>query len=263
MNPSLLQGVFTALAPHLWSVALCAARLLPVTFLCPMLGGRATPTSVRLALTLALAMSVHLVAGISVATNVAPWEVLGMVVRETVFGLALGLIASLPFDAARMGGRFMDLFRGTSAEAALPLVGSHEAATGNLLYQVVLATAITAGALPTLVSALFHSFGLVPLGGASVGQNAAESVVRLVGGAFATGLALGAPVAGVTLACDCLVGLAAKAAPQMNLPEISTPLKILAGGAMIWLSIGILSERLIGASLELGDTLQTFTQWVR
>lgn len=263
MTAAALSSLLGQMGPHVWSVALCGARLLPVFFLCPMLGGRLAPTSVRLALTLAFALCIHQVGGISVGADRTPWELGGMAVREMAFGLALGLIASLPFDAARMGGRFIDLFRGTSAEATLPMVGTHEAATSNLLYQLVLAVAIVAGALPIVVAALFQSFGVVPLGGANLTSGAALGVVEWVGGAFATGLAIGAPVAGVTLACDGLVGLVAKVAPQMNLPEVATPLKILAGGAVIWLSLGLVSERLLGASLRLGDSLHTFAQMVR
>jgi flagellar biosynthetic protein FliR/type III secretion protein T len=251
------------MGPHLWSVALCAARLLPIFFLCPMLGGRLAPSSVRLSLTLAFALCIHLVGGVSVPGELTVWELGGMAVRELLFGLALGLIASLPFDAARMGGRFIDLFRGTSAEAALPMVGTHEAATSNLLYQLVLTTALVAGVLPVVVSALFHSFALVGLGGASLTEEAGMGVVRMLGGAFALGLAIGAPVAGVTMACDGLVGLIAKVAPQMNLPEVATPLKILAGGAVVWLSLGLVCERLIGVSLQLGDSLGAFAQLVR
>lgn len=263
MNTGLLQQLIASAVPHLWSVALCAARILPVAFICPMLGGRLAPSSVRLSLTLALALSIHLVGGVSVAPGLSAWTLTGMAVREMMFGVALGLIASLPFDAARMGGRFIDLFRGTSAQAALPGIGTDEAATGNLLHQLVVAMAITAGALPIVIAALFHSFGVVPLGGAVLGQQAAWAVIRLVAGAFATGLAIGAPIAGVALACDCLVGLAAKAAPQMNLPEISTPLKILAGGAVIWLSLGIVSQRLIESALQLGGSLESLALLVR
>jgi flagellar biosynthetic protein FliR/type III secretion protein T len=263
VNTVLVRALLQASIPHVWSLALCAARVLPVAFLCPVLGGRLAPSSVRLALTLALAACLHFVGGVGVAPGLSAWTLTGLAVKEMAFGLALGLIASLPFDAAKMGGRFIDLLRGTSAEAALPTIGSNEAATGEFLHQLLIALAVTAGALPVVISALFHSFGVVPLGGATLGDAAAWEIVRLVAGAFAIGVAIGAPVAGVTLACDCLVGLAAKAAPQMSLPQIATPLKILAGGAVIWLSLGVVSERLVGTALQMGDSFQTLTQMVR
>ena len=64
MNLQALGAEIALLAPHLVAVALCAARLLPVTFLCPLLGGHSAPMTVRLALVLSLAMSIHFAGGV-------------------------------------------------------------------------------------------------------------------------------------------------------------------------------------------------------
>ena len=68
-----------------------------------------------------------------------------LVMKELTYGTSVGLIAALPFDAARMGGRFIDLFRGTSAEASLPVAGTRESATGDGLYQLLVALVVTGG----------------------------------------------------------------------------------------------------------------------
>ena len=71
--------------------------------------------------------------------------------------------------------------------------------------------------------------------------------MSLVASSMATGLAIGAPIAGISLAIDAALGLASRAAPQMNLQETGTPLRILAGGAVAWLAIGVISARLADA----------------
>ncbi|MBL8941186.1 MAG: flagellar biosynthetic protein FliR, partial [Archangium sp.] len=78
-----------------------------------------------------------------------------------------------------------------------------------------------------------------------------------VGTAFATGLALGAPIAGVSLAVDAVMGLASRAAPNMNLQETGSPLRILGGGAMLWLTIGVLTERLLEIVAASPESLHT------
>ncbi len=55
---------------------------------------------------------------------------------------------------------------------------------------------------------------------------------------MATGLAVGAPIAAAVLAVDCLMGMASRAAPQVNLQELGAPLRILGGGALLWLGRG-------------------------
>lgn len=246
MNSAELSAVLEMLAPHLVATALCSARLLPVAFLCPLLGGQSVPTTVRLALVLALGLAVHVGGGIEAPERIASiWMLAALVGKELVFGTVIGLIAALPFDAARMGGKFIDLFRGTSAEASLPSAGSKESATGDGLYQLLVSLAVTGVAFPIVLGALWKGFGLVKLGAFVPSEEIALQVAGLAGVAMATGLAVGAPVAGLSLAVDALLGLVGRAAPGMNLQETSAPLRILGGGAVLWLTVGLLSDRLL------------------
>ncbi|MBN1206787.1 MAG: flagellar biosynthetic protein FliR [Myxococcaceae bacterium] len=256
MNLELLRAQLELLGPQVASVALCASRLLPVAFLCPLLGGQAAPMTVKLSLVLSLALFLHLVAGVELPTPVeTPVVLVGLVLKELVYGISVGLIAALPFDAARMGGRFIDLFRGTSAEASLPVAGSRESATGDALYQLLVALVVTGGLFPIVLSGLLRGFGVVGLGAFVPSEAATLHVVTLAGGAMATGLAVGAPIAGATLAVDCLVGLASRAAPQVNLQELGAPLRILGGGALLWLGVGVLCERLLAGGVGLEGAL--------
>jgi type III secretion protein T len=243
------------LAPHLAAVALCATRLLPITFLCPFLGGQAAPITVRIGITFALALSLHFVGGVGLGLSFDGWTFAGAAVREVMLGTAIGLVASLPFDIARMGGKLIDLFRGASAEAALPVAGSREAASGDLVYQLVLAVALVGGVLPIALSGIWKSFGLVPLGTAVLGSGMVEQIISMVGTAFATGLVLGAPVAAASLATDLFVGLIARASPQISVADFAAPVKLLAGGALLWLTLGLLSDRLMAMALDSNSAL--------
>jgi flagellar biosynthesis protein FliR len=242
---SQLQPVVDALRPHVVATALIGARLVPVAFLCPLLGGTNAPTTVKLGLVLALSTFLHVAAGVGFPESaVTALDFAGIAFKEVLLGTTLGLIAALPFDAARMGGRFIDLFRGSSAEAALPLAGTREAATGDALYHLLLALAATGVVMPLTLGALFKSYALVPLGSFVHTDAVALRVAALVGGTFATGLAIGAPIAGVSLAVDACLGLASRAAPNMNLQETGAPLRILGGGAVVWLAVGLFAARL-------------------
>ena len=263
MNPH-FHAFAEMLSPHIIAVALCGARLLPISFLCPVIGGQSIPTTTRLALVLALAMSLHLAGGVSPAVPVeTSWTLIGIVLKELTLGMTMGLVAALPFDAARMGGRFIDLFRGTSAEAALPMAGTHESATGHGLYEMTVALVATSGAMPIVLSALWRSFGIVKLGAFVPTEGVAFQVTGLAGSALATGLAVGAPVAAASLAVDCGLALATRAAPQMRLQDISAPLRILGGGAILWLSLGLICERLMASVVATDGALHAVLQMPR
>jgi type III secretion protein T len=184
----------------------------------------------------------------------------GLAMRELLFGTTIGLISALPFDAARMGGRFTDLFRGSSAEAALPVAGTRESAAGDGLYQLLVALVVAGAGFPVVLGSLWHSFGAVRLGGYLPTETAVLEVAGLVGTALATGLAIGAPIAATVLAIDCTLGLASRFASQVNLQEVGAPLRILGGGAVLWLGIGVLCERLLAGVFASEGAIRALTE---
>lgn len=262
MNPHAFHTLQAMLAPHLAAVALCGARLLPVAFLCPVLGGSATPTTVRLALVLALAGFLHGACGIE-APEVSTLELVAMAGREMLFGVALGLIAALPFDGARIAGKLIELFRGSSAEASLPYAGTRESALGDGLVQLLVSLAAMGVGFPLVLQGLVRSFAVVGPGAAVSSEAFSMEVVSLVGGALATGLSIGAPIAALTLALDAGLGLVARAVPQLQLQDTGAPLRILAGGVALWLGFGVICSRLLSELAEVGVHLHTVTELAR
>jgi type III secretion protein T len=260
VNGAALSLAIESLQPHVLAISLISARLIPVAFLCPLFGGSHAPSHVKLGTVLALALFVHFAGGIGAPHAATAFELGALMVKEVVFGLTLGLIAALPFDIARMGGRFIDLFRGSSAEAALPLAGTKESATGDALYHLLLALGAVGLVGPAMLGALTRSYGLVPLGSFHQTEELAFEVVRLVGGAFSTGLAIGAPIAALALAIDACLGLASRAAPNMNLQETGAPLRILGGGAVLWLGISLLATRLQDVAMMYVDELESISR---
>jgi type III secretion protein T len=230
------------LVPDLLGAALVSMRLLPVALLCPLLGGQLAPTQVRLAIAACLAMALRPLVGPPPDIGPLLWAKFA---REAGVGLAIGLAASLPFDAARISGRLIDLVRGTSAEAALPIAGHREAATGDLLHQWILCLALTSGALPALVRALARSYLLLPLGTAGLDDEGAVALGRLISLALATGLSISAPVLALVWATDAGLGLVARAAPGLPTHDLAAPVRILGGAGVLWLSLGLVADRLL------------------
>ncbi|MCP3058028.1 flagellar biosynthetic protein FliR [Myxococcus sp. K38C18041901] len=256
MNLELVRSSLETLGPDAAVVALCCARLVPVAFLCPVLGGQATPPTVRLGLVLSLALFLRVEGGVGLPAPVtSSWMLAGWLLRELAYGVSVGMVSALPFDAARMGGRFIDLLRGTSAEASLPVSGSRESATGEGLHQLLLGLVMSGAVAPLVFGAWVRGFGVVGLGAFVPTEAATLHVVVLAGGALATGLAVGAPMAAAMLTADCFLAMASRAAPQLNLQELGAPLRILGGGAVLWLGTGVLCERLLAEVVSTGGAL--------
>jgi flagellar biosynthesis protein FliR len=100
-----------------------------------------------------------------------------------------------------------------------------------------------------LVQALVRSFALVPAGGVLAGDGLL-AVARLVGVALATGLAVAAPVIALSWATDAAVGIVLRAAPGLPATELAVPVRILAGGTVLWLSLGVVADRLLAGAVH-------------
>ncbi len=240
------DAFFAAFAPHLVGVTLCVLRLLPVTLMCPLLGGVALTTTVRLSLTLALAGAVHLhgaQAPLAAAHDLAAFTAAST--REVLLGTVIGFLSSLPFDAARMAGRFIDTFRGASAEVALPLVGSREAATGELLHQLLMVGAVISGAMSDFVRALWLSFRTLPIGTWNVSSLDPAHALTALSTAFAVSFIIGAPVACIALLIDAGSAAAARLAPKMSLHDMAASIRLLAGAMVLLLGVNALSTQLL------------------
>lgn len=247
----LLQDLSGLVSRHLVSGLAVAARLLPVVFLCPLLGGRAAPPSVRLAVAAALGAFCVGPLGLALPAGGSAEAWLPVVALETVFGFALALAASLPFDAARMGGRFVDLFQGSASEAASLHSGGRESASGELLHTGLVALAVDALGAGALARGLSHSFALVPLGAFRPAESFGLDAAALLGAAFAAALAVAAPAAAVSFGVEASLALAARAAARLGLVEQAAAVRVLAGSAVLWLALTPSFDRLLADVLAL------------
>lgn len=138
---------------------------------------------------------------------------LAAAVRELALGLALGLCAALPTEAARTGGRLADQLRGaTLGELHAAPVRQRESASGDLLVQWALPLAAAAGADRLLLAALLGTFAPLPVGAGASGPRILEAGLAASSEILSAGLLLGAPAAAGVLCADLALALAARAA---------------------------------------------------
>ncbi len=207
------------LAPHLGPRAIAAAlhacRLLPVALLCPFLGGPFVAPMVRVLLAAGLGVSAWASLGGSPFAG-APLAAAASAVAELALGTSLGVLALLPFEAARAGGRLVDTLRGsTLAELHVAPLRQRESATGDLLSWTLLASAASGGGDRLVVAALLATFRTAPVGAGLDPHLLLSSGLWGLGELLACALAVGAPAAAGLLAAELALALAARASPAV------------------------------------------------
>ncbi len=245
MNP--LAQWLEPLAPRAAAAALHGLRLLPAALLCPFLGGPLVPSLVRLALAFGLGACAWSAAGGAPFAG-AEADLLGAAAHELALGTVLGLLAAVPFEAARAGGRLVDTLRGaTLAELHVAPLRQRESASGDLLLQWLVVLAANAGGDRLIVSALLETFRAVPPGGAVAQAVLLEAGLRGAAELVACALALGAPAAAGVLAADLAVSLAGRAAPRLSFPQAAQPARAALGLLAVAVPAAALAGRLTSA----------------
>jgi flagellar biosynthetic protein FliR len=230
------------------ATALGAARLAPVIWMVPALGGTRLPAPVRVGFAAALALlAAPALAGAGDAARLTSAllpavRVALLLAREVIVGLCLALVASGPFRAAEIAGRLSDALRGaniaeviapTSDERASPLAALHVLVATLLFLQL--------GGLEQVLAALMSSYQAVPLGGGfspAQATHAGRAVVAASAALIASGLALAAPVVVALWLADVALGLVARAAPQIPVYFVGLPLKGLLAVGVVFLGLG-------------------------
>jgi flagellar biosynthetic protein FliR len=236
-------------------VGLAFARLLSFMVIAPFFGGTAVSARVKVATAAAFVIIVYpsLATGLPPEGRPLPFSALGFIAllaKEALVGFTLGFVTSLVFEGIQVAGRIVDFQRGAMlGEVFAPQLQQQVSALGqfNLQFSIVLFFAI--GAHRVFISALLHSFEMIPATGfpnfTPGWTPVAASITQLTAGVFAIGVQLAAPAMIALLLTDLFFGLINRAAPQINVFFLGLPVKMLVGVVVILVSLQLLKDQYI------------------
>lgn len=223
------------------ALTVVAARMLPLVELMPVLSGPWVPRTVRLAVALGLTLLVAPTA-IPPALLAPPalglLDVVGMVVRELLVGIALGFASSLVFEAARMAGAMVDRQAALHGEDG-PVSRLY------LLVAVVLFFGLGGGKL--WIYAIAQSYVALPLSG---GAHLADGLIvaRMVADAISVAVLLALPVLTVVLVAELCLAVSARMS-RVLAGAVPSSSRTLVAVAAVALSLGVFVGEL-GAHLQ-------------
>jgi flagellar biosynthetic protein FliR len=222
----------------------------------PLLGNRAAPNSVRVALAFILAIVIAPTLPPQPQVELVSGEGLLILAQQILIGVALGFALKIAFMAMEFAGHLMGLQMGLSFASLFdPINGAQTAVLSQLLVLTAALILFSFDGHHLVLAALWQSFHDVPIGSLAFSGRGLMVLVEWGGTIFMTGLHIALPVTAALLAANLAIGMMTRASPQLNIFAVGFPITLAAGFLVLYLSLLYLPAFLEGIwlrSLDVG-----------
>lgn len=251
------------LLDHVIPWMLVMFRIAGVFFMAPILTSVQIPRLYKALLVIMLSAAIYPIVRPSLVgpIRVDVWGLIPLIVSESLIGLAMGTIASIPLMSLEMSGVLM----GQSMGLGLARVYNPEAdfdadIIGQFLYYIGAGIFTALGGLELLMGGIIESFARVPLGGFATSRAPLELLTGTLSSGFELAIRVAAPVTGIVLLLIIVFGVVGKTMPQINIMSVGFAIKIIAGIAMLTLALYAIGN---AVGDEVVVTTQNVLRWVR
>jgi flagellar biosynthetic protein FliR len=204
----------------------------------PFFSSAALPRTVKAVFTVVLAGLLTPIA----ASHPGAVPALGLIsmLGELSTGLLFGLSLTLLMEMLSFSGQLLGLqFSFSLVNVLDPNSPIETPLLSQLLNTVGLLVLLGAGLDRTLLSALMHTFAVVPVGTAWQATRTSLALLQMTGGVFLAAVQLSAPVMAATLLVEVVVALVGRMSPQLPVLFVGIPLKTLIGYVVLIGSLGV------------------------
>lgn len=221
---------------------LILVRISCFVFVAPFYGMNNVPSRVKIGLSVLVAILIfHSVDKTAVAyTGMIGYAVI--VLREGITGLLIGLAANICNSIILFAGNIIDMDIGLAmAQEFDPMTKSQVTITGNLYQYFVLLMLLATNMHHYILRALVDSYEVVPINGQVFDwESIANAWVLYLGDMFVIAFRIVLPVFACIMILNCILGIMAKVAPQMNMFAVGIQLKVLLGLVVLFLTVTLL-----------------------
>lgn len=222
---------------------LVIVRVTCFIFTAPFFSMTNTPRQVKI--TVGIFISYLLYQGMLPHEAVVYQTVLGyacIVLKEAVTGLLIGLSANICSSIVIFAGRLVDMEIGLAMASEYDPTTRENASVSGLFYQYcIMLILLMTNLHHYLIKALVDTYTLIPVNGAVFHTDKLLSaVITFMGDYLSIGFRICLPVFCVMLITNCILGIMAKLAPQMNMFSVGMQIKLIMGFGVMFLTVGML-----------------------
>ena len=231
-----------ALPADVYSSGLVFARVGAIVMLIPGIGEASVPPRIRLSFALLLSLILAPIAAASMPPVPASLGAMGgQVLKELLLGLMIGSVMRVMMSALAVAGETIAIQTTLAFSQTANPLGAQPGSSIMSFLSLLGVTLLFATNLHHLfLAAIAHSYSLFPPTKPLMIQDAVALTVQTVGGSFALGVQLAAPVIVFSLVFNIAIGLVGRVMPQFQIFFVASPLSVLLGLSIFALSLGLI-----------------------
>ncbi|MBO6214503.1 MAG: flagellar biosynthetic protein FliR, partial [Lachnospiraceae bacterium] len=210
-------------------------RLATFVFIAPFFSDRGVPNITKIGLAGIISIMVVYAVPLTETPYETVWGYAVLVVKEATVGLLIGYSAAMCNTIIVFAGNLIDMDIGLSMVSEFdPSMNVQMTVTAQIYYYGMLLLMLVTDFHQYLLKAVSDSFELIPLGGAQLDyDHLLGTFTEFITNVFVIGFRIMLPVFASMLVVNCVLGIMAKVAPQMNMFSVGIQIKLLAGLAVM------------------------------
>lgn len=221
---------------------LILVRISCFVFIAPFYGTNNIPAQAKIGLSLVVSILIFGSVDQSAVTYTGVFGYAVIVLREGITGLLMGLAANVCNSIILFAGNIIDMDIGLSmAQEFDPMTRSQVTITGNLYQYFVLLLLLATNMHHYLLRALVDSYEVIPVNAQVFDWDSlAGSMVQYMTDMFVIAFRIVLPVFACIMILNCILGIMAKVAPQMNMFAVGMQMKVMVGLTVLFITVTLL-----------------------
>ena len=213
-------------------------------YIAPFFGMQNTPGRVKIGLSVFVALLLfQAVPKETLAyTGIVGYSII--VVKEGITGLLIGFAANICNSIIVFSGKVIDMEIGLAmANIYDPMTRTQSGLTGTMYNYFIMLLLIITDMHHYILRALIDTYQLIPVNGTVFDWEHLMSTMSMyIADLMVIGFRIVLPVFATSMILNCILGVMAKVAPQMNMFAVGMQLKVLIGFSVLFVTIILLPD---------------------
>lgn len=222
----------------------------------PLFSIQAVPARVRLILSVVITLVVMPLLPPLPAVEMFSAPGLMVAISQITIGLTTGFILQLVFATVVFAGQAIALSMGLGFSTMVDPQNGQQVPVISQIYTITATLIfISLDGHLLLIQMLLDSFKSLPIGMEGIAKAGIWDIIEWSGRVFAGGLLLAMPIVAALLLVNIIFGVAARAAPQLQIFSVGFPVTLMLGLLLVWKTLPDMLDQFSGLLTDSYDLI--------